>query len=133
MSDKQVRRYSKRMHLFAGDPLYVGMDLTIASFDAISEVNMTLICVGRKKFNYLSECQVKFLDSVPWDATLSCEMSPFSQKPLPAGRGAGGGPSRLIKLLIGIEKRARPATLDTYPPAGVVRAGAASRRIDALY
>ncbi|KAI8440071.1 hypothetical protein MSG28_001494 [Choristoneura fumiferana] len=25
---------------FGGDPLYVGMDLTIASFDAISEVNM---------------------------------------------------------------------------------------------
>lgn len=25
---------------FSGDPLYVGMDLTIASFDAISEVNM---------------------------------------------------------------------------------------------
>lgn len=28
------------MLLFAGDPLYVGMDITIASFDAISEVNM---------------------------------------------------------------------------------------------
>lgn len=33
-----------------GDPLHVGMDLTIASFDAISEVNMvshifTSICV----------------------------------------------------------------------------------------
>ncbi|CAH4033551.1 unnamed protein product [Pieris brassicae] len=26
--------------LLSGDPLYVGMDLTIASFDAISEVNM---------------------------------------------------------------------------------------------
>jgi hypothetical protein len=25
---------------FTGDPLYVGMDLTIASFDSISEVNM---------------------------------------------------------------------------------------------
>ena len=25
---------------FSGDPLYVGMDLTIASFDSISEVNM---------------------------------------------------------------------------------------------
>lgn len=25
---------------FPGDPLHVGMDLTIASFDAISEVNM---------------------------------------------------------------------------------------------
>lgn len=29
--------------LVAGDPLYVGMDLTIASFDAISEVNMVSI------------------------------------------------------------------------------------------
>jgi hypothetical protein len=27
-------------YCFTGDPLYVGMDLTIASFDAISEVNM---------------------------------------------------------------------------------------------
>jgi hypothetical protein len=26
--------------VFAGEPLLVGMDLTIASFDAISEVNM---------------------------------------------------------------------------------------------
>lgn len=26
-----------------GDPLYVGMDITIASFDAISEVNMASI------------------------------------------------------------------------------------------
>lgn len=26
--------------IFIGDPLRVGMDLTIASFDAISEVNM---------------------------------------------------------------------------------------------
>lgn len=26
--------------VFSGDPLHVGMDLTIASFDAISEVNM---------------------------------------------------------------------------------------------
>jgi hypothetical protein len=26
--------------LFTGEPLYVGMDLTIASFDSISEVNM---------------------------------------------------------------------------------------------
>lgn len=25
---------------FGGEPLFVGMDLTIASFDAISEVNM---------------------------------------------------------------------------------------------
>lgn len=28
------------LHSSAGDPLYVGMDLTIASFDSISEVNM---------------------------------------------------------------------------------------------
>lgn len=32
-------RYTK-ICCFLGDPLYVGMDLTIASFDAISEVNM---------------------------------------------------------------------------------------------
>jgi hypothetical protein len=28
----------------SGDPLYVGMDITIASFDAISEVNMASHC-----------------------------------------------------------------------------------------
>ena len=32
--------------LIAGEPLFVGMDLTIASFDAISEVNM----VGNVRF-----------------------------------------------------------------------------------
>lgn len=30
----------KMQNFFAGDPLYVGMDMTIASFDSISEVNM---------------------------------------------------------------------------------------------
>lgn len=30
---------------FTGDPLYVGMDLTIASFDSISEVNMVSLSV----------------------------------------------------------------------------------------
>ncbi len=29
-----------RSRILKGDPLYVGMDITIASFDAISEVNM---------------------------------------------------------------------------------------------
>ena len=29
--------------LFPGDPLYVGFDLTIASFDSISEVSMVSI------------------------------------------------------------------------------------------
>lgn len=29
--------------VFTGEPLYVGMDLTIASFDSISEVNMVSI------------------------------------------------------------------------------------------
>lgn len=28
------------LYMITGDPLHVGMDLTIASFDAISEVNM---------------------------------------------------------------------------------------------
>lgn len=27
---------------FSGDPLYIGMDITIASFDDISEVNMVI-------------------------------------------------------------------------------------------
>jgi len=33
--------------LFTGDPLYVGMDLTIASFDSISEVNMVSNIIGK--------------------------------------------------------------------------------------
>ena len=33
-----------------GDPLYVGMDITIASFDAISEVNMV------SKINLINVC-----------------------------------------------------------------------------
>ena len=33
--------------LFTGDPLYVGMDLTIASFDSISEVNMVSSMIGK--------------------------------------------------------------------------------------
>ena len=37
--------------LFAGEPLYVGMDLTIASFDSISEVNMVSSMMG--KYIYL--------------------------------------------------------------------------------
>ncbi|KMQ91924.1 gamma-aminobutyric acid receptor subunit beta-like protein, partial [Lasius niger] len=36
---KDVSRFNEKL-LFKGDPLLVGMDLTIASFDAISEVNM---------------------------------------------------------------------------------------------
>lgn len=36
---KDVSIFNERL-LFKGDPLLVGMDLTIASFDAISEVNM---------------------------------------------------------------------------------------------
>ena len=36
--------------LFAGDPLYVGFDLTIASFDSISEVSM--VSNARKKILY---------------------------------------------------------------------------------
>jgi hypothetical protein len=32
--------YINQHSSFTGDPLYVGMDLTIASFDSISEVNM---------------------------------------------------------------------------------------------
>lgn len=36
---KDILRFNERL-LFKGDPLLVGMDLTIASFDAISEVNM---------------------------------------------------------------------------------------------
>lgn len=36
---------SHKILLLSGDPLYVGMDLTIASFDAISEVNMVSFCL----------------------------------------------------------------------------------------
>lgn len=35
--------------LFTGDPLYVGMDMTIASFDSISEVNMVRIFLNLLK------------------------------------------------------------------------------------
>lgn len=48
MADHIVASLHK-MLLFPGDPLYVGMDLTIASFDAISEVNMVFII----SINYL--------------------------------------------------------------------------------
>ena len=37
---------------FSGDPLYVGFDLTIASFDSISEVSM----VSYFKFVYTAVC-----------------------------------------------------------------------------
>lgn len=35
---------------FGGDPLYVGMDLTIASFDSISEVSMVSIKFSLSRF-----------------------------------------------------------------------------------
>lgn len=35
-----------RLYIPLGEPLHVGMDLTIASFDAISEVNMVSECKG---------------------------------------------------------------------------------------
>ena len=34
---------SNSLFLYSGDPLYVGFDLTIASFDSISEVSMVSI------------------------------------------------------------------------------------------
>jgi len=37
--------------LFTGDPLYVGMVLTIASFDSISEINMVSSIID--KYNHL--------------------------------------------------------------------------------
>lgn len=39
---------------FTGEPLYVGMDLTIASFDSISEVNMVSILYPIK---FVCKCQ----------------------------------------------------------------------------
>jgi len=41
--------------LFSGDPLYVGFDLTIASFDSISEVSM----VSQKYFLHLQQISLK--------------------------------------------------------------------------
>ena len=40
---------------FPGDPLYVGFDLTIASFDSISEVSM----VSCFKFVYVAVCTLR--------------------------------------------------------------------------
>ena len=36
---------NKKLILFIGPPLFIGMDLTIASFDSISEVNMVSFIV----------------------------------------------------------------------------------------
>lgn len=41
-----------------GEPLYVGMDLTIASFDAISEVNMVSTI---KKVNRRAEYAASYI------------------------------------------------------------------------
>lgn len=38
---------------FGGEPLHVGMDLTIASFDAISEVNMVSLNIATKCINHI--------------------------------------------------------------------------------
>ena len=40
---KYLRNVNIKPSLFPGDPLYVGFDLTIASFDSISEVSMVSI------------------------------------------------------------------------------------------
>ena len=40
---KYLRNVTIKPSLFPGDPLYVGFDLTIASFDSISEVSMVSI------------------------------------------------------------------------------------------
>ena len=40
---KYLRNVTIKPSFFAGDPLYVGFDLTIASFDSISEVSMVSI------------------------------------------------------------------------------------------
>lgn len=38
----RIKKYLYIFNFFAGEPLDVAMDLTIASFDAISEVNMVI-------------------------------------------------------------------------------------------
>ena len=38
---------------YSGDPLYVGFDLTIASFDSISEVSMVSIQAQYANTNYI--------------------------------------------------------------------------------
>ena len=40
---KYLRNVTNEPSFFPGDPLYVGFDLTIASFDSISEVSMVSI------------------------------------------------------------------------------------------
>lgn len=40
---KYLRNVTIKPSFFPGDPLYVGFDLTIASFDSISEVSMVSI------------------------------------------------------------------------------------------
>ena len=40
---KYLRNVTIKLIFFPGDPLYVGFDLTIASFDSISEVSMVSI------------------------------------------------------------------------------------------
>ena len=40
---KYLRNVTIKPLFFPGDPLYVGFDLTIASFDSISEVSMVSI------------------------------------------------------------------------------------------
>ena len=39
-TDKMLSIFNSYDALLSGDPLYVGFDLTIASFDSISEVSM---------------------------------------------------------------------------------------------
>ncbi|KAH9517218.1 Gamma-aminobutyric acid receptor subunit beta-2, variant 3 [Dermatophagoides farinae] len=40
---------------FGGDPLYIGMDLTIASFDSISEVNMVVVSFDENNEDFVQK------------------------------------------------------------------------------
>ena len=61
------------MSIFAGDPLYVGFDLTIASFDSISEVSMVSNARNKMTFrthNYTSCFQALCSTAMIWNKAI---------------------------------------------------------------